>query len=84
MSARVVVVVLLALAACGPSTAAEGVRASGGVDPVICYRVNKGLSACRDGVGSFWVCDAVAPIDCVRAEEPAKVFALPEQPAGSP
>ena len=82
MSARVVA--LLLLAACGPSTAAEGVRASGGVDPVICYKVNSGLSACRDGVGSFWICTVSVPINCVRAEEPAKVFALPEQPARAP
>jgi len=39
---------------------------------------------CRDGAGSFWICDTQAYPTCVRAEETCKVFAFPERPAGSP
>lgn len=76
--------ILVVLFACGPATPADGVRARGGVDPIICYRTTANLNACRDGVGTFWVCDSRSPVECMRAEEPAKVFALPEHPARDP
>lgn len=70
-----------ALSGCGPTTPADAIRVRGGVEPIICYR--KDLNVCRDGVGAFWICDTAAYPTCMRAEEPSKVFSLPEQPGGA-
>lgn len=68
--------VAAALTACVPGSPQDAVVKAGGTEPVICYK-RRFLSACRDGRGDLWICDSQAPVECMLADAPAKLFAVP-------
>lgn len=54
----------------------SAVRSDNGKDLVICVPHGKTLSACRDGVGRFWICETIQNAECIRVDQPAKDFAV--------
>lgn len=71
---RVLAVLLVCVAGC--RGAADAIHHAGGSDPVLCYKPKGFLQACRDGRGVLWICDDQSPVECMRVDEPAKIFAV--------
>lgn len=77
-------IIIIITSGCSLSSPVDAIHNNGGHNPIICYRPHRFLQACRDAGGTFWICDGSAPVECMRADEPARLFSVPGALAEAP